>query len=364
MKHSKTNIGIIFIFFILLWLPLIDMKFHFIKVTNTEKRELAQMPSFRGSSLSTFITDYEKYYNDNFGFRSFLIWLYNFTQVKILHTSPVQKVMIGTNGWLFYNSEAAGDSHSIDDYEGNVSFTEQDLKNIESNLEHIQSGLAKKGITFIVLVAPNKSSIYDEYLPANVRSKKGISRYDQLYERLKSNKQITSIDVKQLLLQHKNDGQLYYKTDTHWNSYGGFLAYQGIMREVQNIYPQVRPYVTSDYHIETVQGKGNDDLAEMLGLQGQFQDYNARFIPINNISLIDQSPASSRTVIKTIPGSSLPKMLVFRDSFFTAVEPFLSRNFSKSTYIWTSYDQRVVDNENPDIVVWEVVERYIDRLAK
>ena len=136
------------------------------------------------------------------------------------------------------------------------------------------------------------------------------------------------------------------------------------MRELENGYPQLHPYVISDFHLETAQRKGNDDLAEMLGLQGQFQDYNARFTPINNITLVDKSPASSRTIIKTIPGSSLPKLLVFRDSFFTAVEPFVSRNFSKSMYIWTSYDQNVVDNENPDIVIWEVVERYIDRLAK
>ena len=101
--------------------------------------------------------------------------------------------MIGTNGWLFYNSDAAGDGHSIDDYEGNVRFTQQEMKNIESNLEHIHTGLAKKGITFVVLVAPNKSTIYDEYLPASIRSKKGVSRYDQLYARLKSNNRLKAL---------------------------------------------------------------------------------------------------------------------------------------------------------------------------
>ncbi|MDR1956427.1 MAG: hypothetical protein LBQ30_06190, partial [Treponema sp.] len=54
--------------------------------------------------------------------------------------------------------------------------------------------------------------------------------------------------------------------------------------------------------------------------------------------------------------------IIFRDSFFTALEPFASAQFSSAEYIWRSFNesekQYILANK-PDIIIWEVVERSI-----
>ena len=62
----------------------------------------------------------------------------------------------------------------------------------------------------------------------------------------------------------------------------------------------------------------------------------------------------------------LPRALVFRDSFLTAVIPFLSENFQYSKYYWNNWDAdtpiaEMIASVRPDIVIEEVVERLIKR---
>jgi hypothetical protein len=59
---------------------------------------------------------------------------------------------------------------------------------------------------------------------------------------------------------------------------------------------------------------------------------------------------------------SLPKAIIFRDSFFTSLEPFVSTQFSSAIYNWRWFNESDIDyilENKPDIIVWEVVEREI-----
>jgi hypothetical protein len=58
----------------------------------------------------------------------------------------------------------------------------------------------------------------------------------------------------------------------------------------------------------------------------------------------------------------MPKTLVFRDSFFSALVPFVSQSLGDTEYIW-SYDfsknlKKIIDDK-PQIVIIEMVERSI-----
>ena len=54
-------------------------------------------------------------------------------------------------------------------------------------------------------------------------------------------------------------------------------------------------------------------------------------------------------------------MLVFRDSFFEALEPYFSENFKEVIYLWKDYDQKNIEELlavfKPDIVIEERGER-------
>ena len=46
------------------------------------------------------------------------------------------------------------------------------------------------------------------------------------------------MDVRPALIAAKSSGILYYRTDTHWNDWGAFIAYQQIIAQVQKLLPQ------------------------------------------------------------------------------------------------------------------------------
>lgn len=55
---------------------------------------------------------------------------------------------------------------------------------------------------------------------------------------------------------------------------------------------------------------------------------------------------------------ALPKILFFRDSFASAMIPFLVGRFQSAVFLWThAYHPEIVAAERPDAVVLEVIER-------
>jgi hypothetical protein len=65
-------------------------------------------------------------------------------------------------------------------------------------------------------------------------------------------------------------------------------------------------------------------------------------------------------LVTEIPGSSLPRAVIFRDSFTSRLFPFLSEHFSRAVYLWQNdFDAQVIADEHPDIVIQEIVGRHL-----
>jgi hypothetical protein len=63
-----------------------------------------------------------------------------------------------------------------------------------------------------------------------------------------------------------------------------------------------------------------------------------------------------------VPDPSLPRAVVFRDSFANALVPYLAEDFSRVLFVWDrDVDPRVVAIEQPDVVVQEIVGRFLGR---
>jgi len=64
------------------------------------------------------------------------------------------------------------------------------------------------------------------------------------------------------------------------------------------------------------------------------------------------------------PDASLPRLLMNRDSMGHALVPMLAENFSQTTYVTTTaLDRKRIDQAHPDIVIDEIVERGMVRIA-
>ncbi len=73
------------------------------------------------------------------------------------------------------------------------------------------------GIRYLYLPIPNKEAVYEEHLALILRKNKGYDSYSQIVDHLRAGGRFTDfIDTKELLVR-KNEAQLYFRTDSHWN---------------------------------------------------------------------------------------------------------------------------------------------------
>ena len=73
-----------------------------------------------------------------------------------------------------------------------------------------------------------------------------------------------------------------------------------------------------------------------------------------------EASAEVGRLVTEIPGSSLPRAVIFRDSFASRLAPFLSEHFSRAVYLWQNdFDADAVLKEHPDVVIQEIVGRHL-----
>lgn len=323
-----------------------------------ENRKLAEKPTFTSSTMRTFPIAFQKYVNDTFAFRSQLIQLKNWASIVLLRSSPKSSVIIGREGWFFFNSKGPLQKEKL--------FTNTELNTIQQNLEDIRSRLALKGITFYVFITPDSQSIYPEYLPDYLSG--GKTRFDQLISAFKENNSpIILIDPRQALLNSKKTYRAYRKYDTHWNAFGAFVAYQELVKVISRDFPQVHSKSLNEFTVSH-QKSLNNDLLNILAISGVYQEDIPILKPIVK-QQAQQTIISCRykpnceKIRSTIANGKLPKAVMYRDSFNISVIPYLSEHFRDILYLWThSITTKDIEANKPDMVIFQVVERNLNIL--
>lgn len=346
-----------------------------------EKRTAAGLPSWPTGKeqLLGFPVKFEAYFNDHFAFRDqFIRWHNRASVVWLGMTSPMasaeqqrhgianealrtlsSKVIPGESGWLFY----AGDL-VIDDYRCTRPFTSDQLAHLQEQLETRRDWLALRGIHYLVVVAPNKHTIYSEFLPQNVNRVGKASRLDQLVDRLNERTDLNVADLRGALLAAKEEHRTYHRTDTHWNQFGAYMGYREVVRHLARWFPDVRPWPMSDFELRIRHAPGGD-LAQVLGLPDLLQEEWIELEPrIARAAQIanQESSAAGPTLITEHQDASLPRAVVLHDSFTTSLWPFLSEHFSHVQYIGTyGFESDAIEAAKPDVVIQEFVERTLQR---
>lgn len=365
---------------IVLFIPLMQQLGKFNVDTNmlNEKRNKATLPKFNLQSIVSFSEKFEKYYNDNYGFRELFINLNNTIKYHIFNISGNRNAIIGKDDWFFYTGE-----NSIDLFKGLYFFDDKTLEHLSRVYQKRSDYLKSKGIVYILLIAPDKKSIYPEYYPDHIKKVSKLSLYDQLSEYLKKHTDIIFIDLKKPLLEAKlrTDYLLYNKRGTHWNEYGAFLAYEEVVRQLKKYFPELEGNREADFNIITsfnvspeydmnkiifpkkiqsaaIKWKKHDDL----------YDYLIKKVRNNKKNRIYGFDANTETSHFSKSNKYLIRNGLFiRDSFGDRLIPFLGRHFEKFTsyMAWpaSKFNEEIIgiiENEKPDVVIQEFVERTLD----
>jgi alginate O-acetyltransferase complex protein AlgJ len=327
-----------------------------------ENRELAPFPRLDAtwSSISTFGNGFGRWFDDHFGFRSTLVRWYGESRLFGLGVSPSAAVVKGGDGWFFY-----ADDEGMTDYVDERPLTPPEIANWRAAVVGARDWLRTRGVAYVFVIAPDKHVIYPEEVPASIHRVGRVSRMDQLFAVL-DEAGITTVDPRPALDAAKQRERVYQQTDTHWNERGAFVAYHAIIDAVRGQVAGVPPPWTRGDFDATVTKRNGMDLAGMMGLTRVLREIDLTLTPTRRrLAHVVEPPGSAPTaaegrMVTEIPGSTLPRAVIFRDSFFSAVVPFTSEHFSRAVYLWQNdFDAEVVLNEHPAVVIQEIVGRHL-----
>lgn len=351
-------------FAVLALLPILCFDFSS-TVSEQENRTLAPPPdvlSFSAFNAHVF-ESVDAWLADRFGLRQPLITLENRIQSSLFRSLVGEFATQGRENWFFFMGE-----NNLRDYLKLNRFSTGRLSAFESRLVETATWCENNGFRVLFLVAPNKHSVYSEFHP--LQRPAGPSRADQIAS-LCSSLDIPLVYPLDALLNAKRDSEwpLYYETDTHWNAIGAHVAAGEVIGVLHDMFPAVVfPSIVYQTNVVVRQSFG-----DLNGKSGR-PDLPCT---VPTVSPDPATPGGACIYLKNGEGENsvvhtrsnngnLPRAMVFRDSFFSLLEPFLSPMFSEAECIWhpfTDADKPHVLEFAPDIVIFESVERNAETIA-
>ncbi len=352
-------------------IPLFFTDFKGGEISETEKRKLALGPLQYKDNITDF--KISQWINDNIGLRKEMIKYKTYIEYFILHKSPTSKVEIGKDGFLFYtaadNMKIPNGTYPLDDYT---------LRVIKKQLIMIQDIIGKYGIELAVVIAPSKVSIYPEYVRYHNYTR--IDTPHDIVGKYISDK-INFINLKDVLYieKEKNDELLYFKTDTHWNPYGAYIAYQAILDNFKEkgILDKQEQYVAikKDYNYSY---KGELHLMAALTELDSEKSIGTNILNNKVIELeeYDYVKNTKEKFKKKYPDSFLminslsnpkksKKILVNSDSMFSYrwnMPYYLASHFKEYQQVWgMSLDMDFIKEYQPDVLLIEKIEYILSR---
>jgi hypothetical protein len=199
-------------------------------------------------------------------------------------------------------------------------------------------------------------------MPGEIKKAGEKSRLDQFLALMGNDSRIV-LDLRPDLQAGRKTQHVYYRTDTHWNPYGAYIAYQQIMNSLSVTHPDLAPFALDNFilkekppePLDLVRILGADFLTEsLIVIKPKFRS-NAEIqwlIAASSRKSVAKSWASDN-------GQDI-RLLMYHDSFGLGLIPFFQHHFREATYIQldlNSITLSAIDRYQPDVVIIEIVER-------
>jgi alginate O-acetyltransferase complex protein AlgJ len=303
--------------------------------------------------------------SENYLWRKNLAKIYSNVKYRI-GDRVFANTVVGKNDWLFFTGDM-----SIRDHQKTSPLNMGNMKRLTRSLNEIKDQTEQYGGMFLLIIAPDKSTVYPQYMPDEIPVLGQTSSFDRLVEYLDRNSDIQLLDVRPVFSKASETAELYYKTDTHWNCMGAFYASNEILSKVSIPYPQVPLYTLDDYKFSARDALR--DIPVMMGWDIHEDTINAlpKFkTEISSVTEEADSPNRISLKIAVNAEKDLPELLIFHDSFYeVCLDRFLEPNFSRTTSTYYRKGELVdyldvIAAEKPDVVIVEFAERYMDYLYR
>ncbi|MEL6063980.1 MULTISPECIES: alginate O-acetyltransferase AlgX-related protein [unclassified Methylobacterium] len=282
-----------------------------------------------------------------------------------------ESVHVGRDGWLFL---IGGTNRVLDRYRGGLRHWL--LLRSWARLIRARARRAESlGIRCLHVIVPEKLSVYDDrtdglrYDPAGASTR----RLARLLARHPA-----YLDLLAPLRAARNGPvPLYLRTDTHWTAQGCLLAYREIMRVLGAIPPAdigARPKIVSDELMdlgEKLRERPRERI-ERFGLQRDSRrvETGPLLAAYETAGRDREVHVGAHVVYRNDASTADPRRLVLFGDSCAHFDPFmltglLAESFCEVHFVWSSgLDWPYIERVRPDILLFEVAERFLARLPK
>jgi hypothetical protein len=296
----RKTLSLIFVCLLLapatVWMLGVDLGLHVERIG-------LQPPRFYRQALfeNEYYQSFDQYFNDSFSLRSPLILAKRWLDYRIFHMTDTAGVHVGINGWLYSR-------RSIEDYRKEACNDRTDIEWLVLELHALEKIIQASGRRFLFFVAPNKSTIYPEFVghvPPGDSCRH--SRLDLLNEAVATHPLKSFIRLGELLKEEKKGYTLLYEKDgTYWNEAGALIAAEAIQ---QHIFESTWEDRRLDYKSISTVDRG--DLNNLLmGLYSPSEDE-----PVGRFSFSGEP--------------NLPRGILYSDDFTQMLLPYALQMFSR-----------------------------------
>lgn len=268
-----------------------------------------------------FQQEAQTFINNNVGFRSLFIRIYNQLDFSLFKIPHLNGVVIGKKNYLF-------ESSYIKDYTGAAFIGEETIDERLARIWVVQEMLKKKNIDLVVIFSPGKASFYPEYIPESFHPEKtALSNYKYFSKR--SNEiGINNIDFNRyfLLMKDTVTWPIYPKCGIHWSVYGMGFCVDSLFRYIEKSRGILMPdFGWNGVEVPDTLRDTDNDMGEAMNL-------------LFNIKT--PKGAYPRLYFKDRPGMAKPDVLVIADSFYWTIfgNAISYRMFNKNSF-WYYFEQ-------------------------
>lgn len=319
-----------------------------------ENRSLATLPKagVEGVLDASYFSALDDYLEDHTPGRPEAITADAWVDVEVFGDSPTPEVFLGDEGWLFYRTSLSGPCE-----------TNADGEQVVAGVEALNAMLAEQGKRVLWTIAPNKETVYSEYLPAEAGSLAACAAEQRAVLRTATNRARPGgyIDLFSLMEQEKAAGSLlYHPNDTHWNSLGALHMVEEIVARLD---PTLHP--AADRRLQGVT-MHEGDLTRILG-RPSVEPTERYVIERKGVRVTNeplpyevQPPIRHFTGTSTGPPLFAEPTLVIHDSFMNPALTELSQYFADVTFVhWNHFEPALFATliSDAEVIVIEVVER-------
>ncbi|MFT6166759.1 MAG: hypothetical protein ACJASF_001452 [Vicingaceae bacterium] len=305
-------------------IPLLQYSFNLVQeneLSGEYKKEQVKVPVLSLNNLSdgSFQNSFDRYWQNEHGFRNWLIRLNNQLNYSVFDKA-------NANGTIVCKENVLITEGDIKSYLGYDFAGKAKIDLMLDQAQFISDTLQKRGIPFVFMVAPSKASVYKDQIPSKYFSiyNSSITNYDYFMQGV-SERNLKVFDTKKIILEdeHYFEHLVFPKNGVHWSG-----------NTVAKISDTLVEYLANELSLEVpkIQLKSG----ELTIVDYRFTDYDigeAMNLLWNVSDDILHYPEMSFINVK----KKKPNLLGVGDSFiqsFYGFYPVLDSVFSQSSNLW------------------------------